>query len=156
MCFILRRIFLVLLLLFRTPNFYLQKSFYAKVRKPRKHKKAKSTPNPEEIVSKHSGVLGLCSFVNAFPYDVPEFVPDILMVLSDHLHDPQPIPVFIAKKCSIFWISPLFFLSKATIKQTLYDFKRTHQDNWQDHKLKFSDDQLAVLADLLVSPSYYA
>lgn len=108
MCFILRRIFLVLLLLFRTPNFYLQKSFYAKVRKPRKHKKAKSTPNPEEIVSKHSGVLGLCSFVNAFPYDVPEFVPDILMVLSDHLHDPQPIPVFIAKKCSIFWISPLF------------------------------------------------
>jgi proteasome activator subunit 4 len=111
----------------------LLKSFYAKVRGKKKKKQKSST---EDIVTKHSGVLGLCAFVNAFPYDVPDFVPDILMVLSDHLHDPQPIPM--------------------TIKKTLQDFKRTHQDNWQDHKQKFSDDQLAVLTDLLVSPSYYA
>jgi len=110
----------------------LLKSFYVKVRSGGKKKKKTA----EEIVAKHSGVIGLCAFVNAFPYDVPEFLPDILMVLSDHLHDPQPIPV--------------------TIKKTLQDFKRTHQDNWQDHKLKFSDDQLGVLTDLLVSPSYYA
>ena len=70
--------------------FWFQKSFYAKVRSKKK-KKAKLVQ--EDLVSKHSGVLGLCAFVNAFPYDVPEFVPDILMVLSDHLHDPQPIPV---------------------------------------------------------------
>ena len=70
--------------------FFFQKSFYAKVRGKKKKKQKSST---EDIVSKHSGVLGLCAFVNAFPYDVPEFVPDILMVLSDHLHDPQPIPV---------------------------------------------------------------
>jgi len=112
----------------------LLKSFYAKVGRSTKKKKSKKTP--EDIVAKHSAVLGLCSFVNAFPYDVPEFIPNVLMVLSDHLHDLQPIPV--------------------TIKKTLQDFKRTHQDNWQDHKLKFSDDQLAVLTDLLVSPSYYA
>ena len=56
-------------------------------------KKKKAKLVQEDLVSKHSGVLGLCAFVNAFPYDVPEFVPDILMVLSDHLHDPQPIPV---------------------------------------------------------------
>ena len=49
-----------------------------------------------------------------------------------------------------------YFFLQVTIKKTLQDFKRTHQDNWQDHKLKFSDDQLAVLTDLLVSPSYYA
>ena len=67
-----------------------QKSFYAKVRR----KKKKSVKiQQEDLVTKHSAVLGLCAFVNAFPYDVPEFVPDILMVLSDHLHDPQPIPV---------------------------------------------------------------
>ena len=67
-----------------------QKSFNIKVRSKKK-KKQKTTP--EDIVSKHSGILGLCAFVNAFPYDVPDFIPDILMVLSDHLHDPQPIPV---------------------------------------------------------------
>ena len=36
------------------------------------------------------------------------------------------------------------------------EFRRTHHDNWNDHKQKFSDDQLAVMTDLLVSPSYYA
>ena len=42
------------------------------------------------------------------------------------------------------------------VKKTLQDFKRTHQDNWHDHKQKFTEDQLTVLTDLLVSPSYYA
>lgn len=58
------------------------------------------------------------------------------MILAQHLNDPQPIP--------------------GTIKQILLDFKRTHYDNWRDHKLKFNEDQLTVITDLLVSPSYYA
>jgi len=90
----------------------------------------------KNMVLRHSGVLGLCAFVNAYPYDIPEFIPDILMFLSGYIHEVQPI--------------------STTIKKTLQDFKRTHQDNWQDHKLKFSEDQLTVLTDILVSPSYYA
>ncbi len=43
-----------------------------------------------------------------------------------------------------------------TVKKTLSDFRRTHHDNWQEHKQKFTDDQLLVLTDLLVSPCYYA
>ena len=31
------------------------------------------------IVERHAGVLGLCSFVNAYPYDVPEFLPDVIL-----------------------------------------------------------------------------
>jgi hypothetical protein len=34
----------------------------------------------------------MCAFVEAFPYDIPPFVPDILVELERHLHDPQPIP----------------------------------------------------------------
>ena len=64
----------------------------------------------------------------------------------------------------------------ATVKRVFQDFKRTHQvrppphphppltpphppspqDNWAEHKLAFTEDQLAQLTDLLVSPSYYA
>ena len=84
----------------------------------------------------HSGILGLCAIIEAYPYDVPKFVPDILIELEKHLHDPQPIP--------------------KTIKKTLQEFKRTHQDNWAEHKLKFTEDQLLVMTDLLVSPNYYA
>ena len=80
--------------------FSFQKSFYTKVRNK---KKKKQKLVQEDLVTKHSAVLGLCAFVNAFPYDVPEFVPDILMVLSDHLHDPQPIPV-----CCICLITSVF------------------------------------------------
>lgn len=48
---------------------------------------------PQNLLIKHSGILGLCSCVNAFPYDVPNFIPDILMILGQHLNDPQPIHV---------------------------------------------------------------
>ena len=77
----------------------------------RKFKKEKSgeqntvAPNHQDnLVLLHSGILGLCSFIEgrnkirrknnqhlflAFPHDVPEFVPPILMELSTHLNDPQ-------------------------------------------------------------------
>lgn len=45
---------------------------------------------------------------------------------------------------------------QSSIRKTLGDFKRTHHDNWEQHKLKFSEEQLAVLTDLIVPPSHYA
>ena len=45
------------------------------------------------MVLRHSGVLGLCAFVNAYPDDIPEFIPDILMFLSGYIHEEQPISV---------------------------------------------------------------
>ncbi|CAG0888612.1 unnamed protein product [Cyprideis torosa] len=90
----------------------------------------------ECIIRRHRGVLGLCAYVSAFPYDVPLDMPDVLMIIGNHLSDPAPIGT--------------------TVRKTLSNFKRTHHDNWHEHKRKFSDDQLATLTDLLVSPSYYA
>ena len=49
--------------------------------------------NPQKLIKRHAGVLGMSACVQAFPYDVPEFMPQILMDLSDHLDDPQPIQV---------------------------------------------------------------
>ena len=46
---------------------------------------------------------------------------------------------------------------QVTVKKTLATFKRTHLDSWhEDHKQKFTDEQLLVLTELLVSPNYYA
>jgi len=47
----------------------------------------------EKIIKRHAGVLGLCAYVQAYPYDVPDFMPQILMDLSSHVNDPQPIQV---------------------------------------------------------------
>jgi len=118
-------------------------------RRGRKFRRAEGTPTTSttstttttteasaDNLAHHSGILGLCAFVEAFPYDVPPFLPPILMELSTHLNDPQPTPL--------------------TIKKSLQEFKRTHQDNWQEHKTKFTEDQLVVMTDLLVSQNYYA
>lgn len=85
---------------------------------------------------RHAGVLGLCAIINAHPYDVPDYLPAIFGELGAHLNDPPPIPT--------------------TIRQTLNDFKRTHHDNWELHRLSFTEDELSVLSDLAVPPSYYA
>ncbi|KAI1295461.1 Proteasome activator complex subunit 4 [Halotydeus destructor] len=103
---------------------------------PNPKNEAQMIVDPNDLIARHAGILGLCAVINAFPYEVPDFMPSVLMYLADHLHDPQPIP--------------------STIKKTLSSFKRTHHDNWRDHKLKFTDDQLVELTNFLVSPSYYA
>ena len=43
----------------------------------------------KQVISLHSGILGLCAFVEAFPHDVPSFLPPIIMELSTHMNDPQ-------------------------------------------------------------------
>ena len=41
----------------------------------------------------HLGVLGLCAIVLSSPYEIPDHVPDALMLLCEHLHDPDLIQV---------------------------------------------------------------
>ncbi|KAL4612987.1 proteasome activator complex subunit 4B-like [Arapaima gigas] len=91
---------------------------------------------PADLVRRHAGVLGLSACILSSPYDVPTWMPQLLMDLSSHLNDTQPIEM--------------------TVKKTLTNFRRTHHDNWQEHRQQFTDDQLLVLTDLLVSPCYYA
>ncbi|XP_016892945.1 proteasome activator complex subunit 4A isoform X2 [Cynoglossus semilaevis] len=107
---------------------------------PKKRKRefatVKDTVPSADLVRRHAGVLGLSACILSSPYDVPTWMPQLLMDLSAHLNDTQPIEM--------------------TVKKTLSNFKRTHHDNWQQHKQQFTDDQLLVLTDLLVSPCYYA
>ncbi|GFN96547.1 proteasome activator complex subunit 4 [Plakobranchus ocellatus] len=90
----------------------------------------------QRLIQRHAGVLGLSACIQAYPYDVPDFIPQVLVDLSVHVNDPQPIGT--------------------TVTKTLSDFRRTHHDNWHDHKRMFTDDQLITLTEVLVSPNYYA
>ncbi|EDV29443.1 uncharacterized protein TRIADDRAFT_51787 [Trichoplax adhaerens] len=88
------------------------------------------------ISRRHSAILGLAACIQAFPYDVPPWLPEILIFIGDRLNDPPPI--------------------KTTVKSVVSEFKRTHLDNWEEHKQYFTVDQLSALSDFLISPSYYA
>lgn len=39
------------------------------------------------------GVLGLCAIVMSSPYEIPVHVPEALMLLCEHSHDPELIQV---------------------------------------------------------------
>ncbi|CAF1230867.1 unnamed protein product [Adineta steineri] len=87
------------------------------------------------MTKRHAGVLGLCAIVLSSPYDIPIHVPDALMLLCEHLDDPD--------------------LIQKSIKQCLSEFRRTHHDSWHEHRERFTQDQLTILADALVSHNYY-
>ncbi|TPX58023.1 hypothetical protein PhCBS80983_g03421 [Powellomyces hirtus] len=91
---------------------------------------------PADMVRKHAAVLGLAALVQAFPYDVPEWMPDVLVALAKCVGDGMPIG--------------------ASVNKTFAEFRRTHHDNWQHDLQRFDETQRDVLADLLISPSYYA
>ncbi|KAI8387347.1 hypothetical protein BD560DRAFT_321031 [Blakeslea trispora] len=89
------------------------------------------------VLQKHAGVLGISCLVNAFPYEVPEWMPSVLCQLAECISDPAAE-------------------IQATIRKTFSDFRRTHTDTWHEDMLKFDEDQLSVMSDMLISPSYYA
>lgn len=49
----------------------------------------------DKLVRRHSGVLGLAALVEACPYSVPEWLPDVITEIASHNHDPAPIQVLI-------------------------------------------------------------
>ncbi|PLW40659.1 hypothetical protein PCANC_01611 [Puccinia coronata f. sp. avenae] len=89
------------------------------------------------LIKIHSAVLGSSALVNAFPYDVPPWVPQILIHnLCSHLSSPPMI--------------------STTARKTLTVYKKTHQDTWIEGQKMFSEEELTILNDCLVGSSYYA
>lgn len=87
------------------------------------------------IIKRHAGVLGLSAVVKSCPYNVPKYLPSVIMDLCQFKSDMQPI--------------------RNTVESTLNDFKRTHQDSWREHKDNFAEDQLFVLTKVMIAPTYY-
>ena len=91
----------------------------------------------QSIQKRHAGILGYCALVEAYPYDLLEWMPPILTELAKFINDPQPI--------------------KETVKKTFQEFWRTRvNDSWPLVQNKFTEDQLYTIKELLISPSYYA
>ena len=86
--------------------------------------KAKEDVDPKFL----STVMMMSCIVLAFPYDLPVFMPALVSSLVQHMASPA---------------------AKDTISRTVLEFKRTHQDRWEEFKVLFTQDQL----DSLISAS---
>ncbi|KAJ3369851.1 hypothetical protein GGF31_004923 [Allomyces arbusculus] len=91
----------------------------------------------EALRHRHAGVLALAAVVRAHPYSVPvPEVPDALVAVARYVEDPAPVG--------------------PAARTALAEFKRTHVDSWHIDQMRMDPEQVAALADVLVSPSYYA
>ena len=54
-----------------------------------------------DIRIRHGGILGLCSFIYAHPDDLPDYLKEILLTLTQHQSDPQPILVTINRTLTL-------------------------------------------------------
>jgi proteasome activator subunit 4 len=90
------------------------------------------------LTQMHAAVLGVGSIVEAFPYTVPRYVPELLAeTLAAHASDPIPV--------------------STTVRKVAAAFKASHQDTWENEdKKRFTEDQLASLTSILSGTSYYA
>lgn len=88
------------------------------------------------VNARHAAVLGLCSLILSYPYTIPSFLPECIVAISKCVSDPSPI--------------------QGTVRKTFLEFKSTHQENWDQDKKVFKEEDLYLISDLLISPSYYA
>lgn len=99
-------------------------------------KNIKKPTNDQEVLECHYNVLGLSSIVQAFPYEVPDFLPKVLVHLSKYSDFKSPIG--------------------PTVKKTFSEFWKSHQDSWHLHKEKFTEDELSIISQLKSSSQYFA
>ena len=78
----------------------------------------------------------MTAIVERYPYSVPEFVPNALVLICSVVNDPGP--------------------ASGIIKRALANFKRTHNDEWSQHMTKFTEIQLDCLQDFFLPNNYYA
>jgi hypothetical protein len=52
----------------------------------------------QNLAKRHGGVLGLCSYINAHPYDIPVFLPTVISFLCKLVNESDPISVSLNNK----------------------------------------------------------
>ena len=70
------------------------------------------------------------------PYSLPDWLPSVLALLAKHVDDPNPI--------------------KQDVKNVFSEFHRTHKDDWDKFKEKFSEEELGAVDGVAYAPSYFA
>ena len=102
----------------------------------RKRGQEKDAAYYSTVNSRYTAVLGLCAIILSFPYNMPDFLPEIIVTITKCISDPSPI--------------------QGTVRKTFLEFKSTHQETWDVDKLLFKEEDLYLITDLLISPNYYA
>ena len=84
-------------------------------------------------------VFVLCAVVMGSPYKTPPYIPVALAALSKHSFEQRA-------SLSV----------REVVKMVCSEFKKTHTDNWEQHRAQFTQEQIEALEDVVSTPHYYA
>jgi len=98
----------------------------------------RATKERNRAIRQQKSVFLLCAVVMANPYSLPSYVPDALAALSKHSFEQRAA-----------------LNVREMVKQTFADFRKTHQDRWDEHRQQFTQEQLEALEDVVSIPHYY-
>eukprot|EP00891_Asterochloris_glomerata_P001540 jgi/Astpho2/1540/fgenesh1_pg.00026_%23_29_t len=88
------------------------------------------------LTEKNAAVLGLMSFVLSSPYEVPLWLPDVLLSLVKAASQPAPV--------------------KTTVRRTLAEFRRTHEEACMaEARRLLTEEQWEAIQDVAFSTSYF-
>lgn len=90
----------------------------------------------ETLIRRHGAVLGLSSVITAFPYEIPDWMPSTLAFLANKATGDRG-------------------MISLSVKKTLGEFKKTHQDTWMMDQKLFNEDELEALEGVF-SSNYFA
>ena len=92
--------------------------------------------DPALLAQRHGGVLGLLALVQSHPYDLPAHLPEVLRVLAGYVNDPQPV--------------------SGAVRKGFAEFLRTHKEEWEAFKERFTERQLDAVNSVQSAPTYFA
>ena len=92
--------------------------------------------DPALLAQRHGGVLGLLAIVQSHPYDLPHHLPEVLRLLSGSVNDPQPV--------------------SGAVRKGFAEFLRTHKEEWEAFKERFTEAQLDAVNSVQSAPTYFA
>jgi len=110
-------------------------SMHEQSRQAIKLARKKPSAKTENEKSVMLGVNILISLVYSSPFDIPAWLPDVLVELADHTQGPRAI--------------------SGDVKKLFSDFWRTHRDTWTVEKEKFDMDQLSIISEFCTTTYSY-
>lgn len=107
--------------------------------RPNETEERRATRERRRATRQQTSVFVLCAAVSARPYDTPDYVPEALRAVSRHSFD-RSAPANV----------------REVVRKCCRDYKRTHTDNWEWHRARFTQTQYECFQDVVDTPHYYA
>jgi hypothetical protein len=107
---------------------------------------------------RHANVLCACAIVTAIPYTSPslQWFSDLLFQLCHLSDEGGQVGVSVCRAVFLTTSHSLIVVAISQVRSTISQFRKVHNDTWQDLRLLFKEDVWESINSSTTSHSYFA